>query len=517
MVIPGVMRKTGPGRQTLRAIYGGRGPVPKGPVAVVDIGSNSIRLVVYDCLDRAPLPLFNEKVLCGLGRGLSETGRLNPEGVEMARANLARFARLLSELRVDRVDVLATAAVRDAEDGAKFVKDIEKTMACTISILPGEEEARLAAYGVLSGMPGISGIVGDLGGGSLELVGIDNGALTQQVTLPLGPFRMGNKPHDEMAEAIDEILSKLDWLDYFNGRDFYPVGGAWRSIAKVQLAVSRHPLKVIHHHTVRTGELKDLVDLIAHQGGESLTKLPGVSKRRLDTLPYGALLFERLISRMKPARVVFSAYGLREGHLYSLLPESVRKLDPLLHAAAKVDARSAHWTRGDEICDWLDPLFIGEPSDAQRLRRAACLLSDIGAGEHPEYRAENAFLLALRSPVPGIDHAGRVFVATTLYARYGGKAGSGPTSDVISLLDEASVARAQVLGSALRLAHTLTGGATEVLRHSVLELEDKSVTLRLDESDAVLDGEVVRRRLDALARALDRPANTLIGFPAAAE
>lgn len=504
-------------RPALQAIYSGRGRIPQGNVAVIDIGSNSIRLVVYDSLDRTPLPVFNEKVLCGLGRGLAESGRLNPDGIGMAKRNIARFTRLLHELNVGRVDVLATAAVRDAEDGAQFVTDLEQMMGREITVLPGEEEARLAAFGVLSGMPEARGVVGDLGGGSLELVGLDAGALKQQVTLPLGPFRVGRKPKSEIKSAVDEILSELDWLDDFKGRDFYPVGGAWRSIAKVQLASSRHAIKVIHNHVVGTREIRRLVRLIAQQGGTSLAKLPGVSRRRLETLPYAALLMDRLLDRLRPGRVVFSAYGLREGHLFSLLPASVRKIDPLLHAAAKVDARSESWTSGDEIHAWLSPLFADESAEESRWRRAACLLSDVAAGEHPEYRAEHGFLLALRAPIPGINHAGRAFVATSLFVRYGGKLGSGPTTDVVGMMDERSLVCAQILGTGLRLAHTLTAGATGVLSNASLDLQAGSVTLRLGEADTELDGEVVRRRLDALARALDRPSETQVGFPAAAE
>jgi len=511
------MSNNRPRRPILQAIYGGRGRTPQGNVAVIDIGSNSIRLVVYDCLDRTPLPVFNEKVLCGLGRGLAETGHLNPDGIEMAKRNIARFTRLLHELNVGRVDVLATAAIRDAVDGAALVDDLQKTLGREVTILPGEDEARLAAYGVLSGFPDAHGVVGDLGGGSLELVGLNGGRLKEQVTLPLGPFRIGQKPRDETRKTIDSVFKGLDWLEEFRGRDFYPVGGAWRSIAKVQLASSRHPIKVIHNHTVGSREIRRLVRLIAQQGGSSLAKLPGVSKRRLETLPYAALLMDRLLDRLRPSRVVFSAYGLREGHLYSLLPASLQKVDPLLHAAGKVDARSEAWTNGDEIHTWLDPLFTGESVAESKLRRAACLLSDIASGEHPEYRAEHGYLLALRAPIPGIDHQGRAFVAASLFVRYGGKLGSGLTGAVVSMMEETSVTNAQILGTALRLAHTLTAGATGVLSKSSLGLKDGTVTLQLHEDDNVLDGDIVRRRLDALARALDRPSQTQVGFPAAAE
>jgi exopolyphosphatase/guanosine-5'-triphosphate,3'-diphosphate pyrophosphatase len=117
---------------------------------VVDIGSNSIRLVVFDRLSRAPWPLFNEKVLCGLGRGLEASGELNKNGVAMAISNLERFVRLAEGMEVGSLDMVATAAVRDAENGEAFVQEAERRCQRKIRVISGEEEARLSALGVAS-------------------------------------------------------------------------------------------------------------------------------------------------------------------------------------------------------------------------------------------------------------------------------------------------------------------------------------------------------------------------------
>ena len=159
-------------------------------VAVIDIGSNSLRLVVYDAPRRAAHTLLNEKVMCGLGRGLERTGRLNPEGVVQAKANLQRFVALARAAGAARIDVLATAAVRDAEDGADFVNDVEKRLSIRVRVLPGAEEGRLSALGVLAGIPDAAGVVGDLGGGSIELAAIGNGRVGSVATLPIGPLRL---------------------------------------------------------------------------------------------------------------------------------------------------------------------------------------------------------------------------------------------------------------------------------------------------------------------------------------
>ena len=168
-----------------------RGTARRGPVAVIDIGSNSLRLVIYDGVRRSPRTLVNEKVMCGLGRHLEATGKLDPDGVALARANLHRFVTLARDISVRRLDVLATAAVRDASDGRGFVADIERRHRLKVQILSGEQEGRLSAYGVLAGIPEAGGIVGDLGGGSAELVPVAGG---QPVSGPVHAYfnRGGN-------------------------------------------------------------------------------------------------------------------------------------------------------------------------------------------------------------------------------------------------------------------------------------------------------------------------------------
>lgn len=478
-------------------------------VGVIDIGSNSMRLVVYDGLTRAPIPLFNEKVMCGLGRTVEKTGRLDPGGVALALANLGRFCTILEGMQVERVDVVATAAVRDAADGADFVREVEGCTGLGVRVVPGPEEARLSAMGVLSGMPAADGLMGDLGGGSLEVVGIEAGMIGPEapVTLPLGPLRLieaaGGK-WDKAARMVDQHLDAVDWLAAYRGRMLYPVGGSWRALAKLHMEHAKHPLHIIHHYAVDAAPLRDFLAILSRQSRSSLEKMSGVSRRRADTLPYAALVMERLLRRVEPAQVVFSAYGLREGLLFDLLSARERREDPLLEACAGVARRLGRFGTADALAGWTAPLFPGEDEGTVRLRQAACLLSDLGWAEHPDYRAEHAFLRVLRMPFAGVDHAQRAWLALTCYVRYAGRADEAPTAAARSLLDEAEVARAVVLGQALRLAQTLTGGVAGLLQRTSLSLDDGVLTLVLPEDSRVLVGDVVQRRLDALAKTFRR-------------
>ena len=477
-------------------------------VAVVDIGSNSIRLVVFDRPSRSPLPVFNEKVLCGLGRGIATTGRLNDAGVELALANLLRFVRLAQTMQVRRLDLLATAAVREAANGAEFVSEVERRCGVPVQVLSGEEEARFSALGVVAGIPGADGLMGDLGGGSLELVALDKGVLGGHITLPLGPLRlMENAVGDrEAARAtIDAQLDRVPWLTDLRGRAFYPVGGAWRTLARIHMEQVRYPLHVIHHYAIARRQAEDLARVIGRLGKRSLASMSGLSRRRIETLPFAALLLERLLRRLRPERIVFSAHGLREGHLFSQIPPGEQDQDPLLAACAEIAATESRFgAPGPLLQEWIAPLFPQEGPAEHRLRLAICQLSDIAWREHPDYRASQAYMRILRLPVSGIDHFDRAAAAFTIAIRYGGNADASEMQPVRALLSEDAKRRATVMGLALRLAYSLSGGTPELMRRTGLTLTKDAVTLMLPNGNGVMLGEAVQRRLEALGRALNR-------------
>ncbi|HVG81979.1 MAG TPA: Ppx/GppA family phosphatase [Methylomirabilota bacterium] len=480
----------------------------RGRVAVVDIGSNSIRLVVFDELKRAPFPLFNEKVMCGLGRGLERTGELNADGVALALDNLGRFVTLADVMGAERIDLLATAAVRDAANGPDFVRKAEKACKRRIRVLSGEEEARLSAMGVLMGMPQATGVMGDLGGGSLELVAIERGRLGAHATLPLGPLRLAEAAGEDMrkaADLVDAALQPLGWLGDMKGEIFHPVGGAWRTLARIHMEQTGYPLHVIQDYRVARRDMEDMARLIASMGRKSLARLVDVARRRLEALPFAALVLERVLKVARPATVAFSAFGLREGHIYDLLSPAERARDPLLSMCEDMaEAFGRFGSPGDALEAWTGPLFSKEQLEQARLRRAVCELSDFAWREHPDYRAAHAMNQALHLPLFGVDHAGRCFLALALYVRYGGSAEQGAAALPRGLIEPDRRDDAITLGLALRLAYGITGAAPELLRHARLQLEDGRLTLALEPQWRILAGEAVRRRLDALGRVLKR-------------
>ncbi|SDF82327.1 exopolyphosphatase / guanosine-5'-triphosphate,3'-diphosphate pyrophosphatase [Limimonas halophila] len=485
------------------------GTAPRGGrVAVVDIGSNSIRLVVFDRLACAPIPVFNEAVQCGLGRGLDRTGRLNEDGIAAALQNLTRFARLATAMGVARFDLLATAAVRDAENGAAFVAEVERCCQARVTVLSGTAEARLSGLGVMAGTPGAAGITGDLGGGSLELVRIADGAIQEITTLPLGPIRLmelaGSSRKAAMAE-IDRHLDTVDWLGAHAGETFYPVGGAWRALARVHMEQSDFPLHVIHGYTLPRATAAETARVISQMSSASVSKLKAVPKKRRETMPYAALVLYRVLKRMRPAQVRFSAFGLREGHIFDLLPAAEQARDPLLAAASRLAAEEGRFgDLGPALEAWTRPLVPDETAEEARLRQAACHLADIAWREHPDYRQRQALDRILRLPPLAMDHQERAFLAYTVYIRYGGKRGRPEPQTARQLMTERQIARAEVLGLALRLGITVSGGVGSILEKAALRVHDATIAVALPEDGSVVPGDALHRRLKRLAKATGR-------------
>jgi exopolyphosphatase/guanosine-5'-triphosphate,3'-diphosphate pyrophosphatase len=476
-----------------------------GPVAVIDIGSNSLRLVLYDAIDRAPLALFNEKVLCGLGRDLETSGRLSRDGVARALANVERFVALARAAGAVRLDLIATAAVRDAADGPAFVREIERRCGVAVSVIPGSAEGRLSAFGTVSGIPDADGVMADMGGGSVELVPLDRGTPGNADTLPIGPLRLeayaGNEKR--LREAVDGRIATLPWLrPQGRGRSFYLVGGALRALARIHMEQTHYPLHVIQHYTIARAEAEAFLEVAGRMSRKSLEKIASVSKSRAETVPLAAFVLGRLVRAIEPRQIVFSAYGLREGHIFDLLSETERLQDPLLVACRRFGGLVRRFGADqEELFAWAAPVFPESPR--RRLLHAAALLSDIAWADHPDYRADQAFLRVLQMPVGGLDHAGRVFLATAIHARYGGDADAAVKAATEVLLPEEERAAARAFGLALRLGYTLSGGAPHLLERARLALDDRSIVLSVPD-EAAFRGEAVQRRLDALGRALGR-------------
>jgi exopolyphosphatase/guanosine-5'-triphosphate,3'-diphosphate pyrophosphatase len=481
--------------------------------AVVDLGSNSVRLVIYEGDARNPVQIFNEKAVLRLARGMAKTGQLDDAAMAQAETVLHRYAAIARAMQAVPVDVLATSAVRDAANGVAFVeKMMRHNPELRIKILSGAEEAVLSAEGVVCGIPGANGILADLGGGSLELIRLDAGKIGQSVTLPVGVIRLADRSGEDLTKARAIVTSELEAVAFANeaaGKDLYVSGGAFRALARIHIAQTSYPLNMVHHYTIGREEARDLAGVISEAGRKLIERMPGVPRRRIEDLPYAAIILRRLLRATGAARVVFSANGLREGWYTRMLPAAIRAEDPLLAAARDLARGSIRDFRlPPALLTWTAPLFAVETAPQARLREAACWLSDVGSHEHPEYRAEQAFLRVLRQAGIGLDHHARAFLALTTALRYEAPPDAAFLSPARTLLDMHATRRAETLGIALRLAYTLSAGTPQLLAGTALHLSAGRLTLNLAAANGVFAGEAVLRRLERLAQMLGVEAET---------
>jgi exopolyphosphatase/guanosine-5'-triphosphate,3'-diphosphate pyrophosphatase len=474
------------------------------PVGVIDIGSNSVRLVIYEKLARNPILLFNEKVMCGLGRHIAVSGRLDEEGMARALKALERFRAVCAGLRVVHIEAVATAAAREADNADDFIARASEKLGSPIRVLSGEDEARLAAEGVICGLPGADGIVGDLGGGSLEIVEVANHSHARATSLPLGPLRLMDaspgRPEDLRA-YLDEILKAVGWLDAGHGRSLYAVGGIWRTFGHIHLGRTGHPINILHDYAITAGEAVELAGFLARQSRRSLTSIPEMSRRRVEAMPYGALVLERLVRLSGVRRVVLSAFGLREGIIFSRLSAARRRTDPLIEFASETGLRKSRSPgHAAELDRWLDGFFgVGEAPADRRLREAAAHMADIAWRQHPDYRASLAYQQMLTAPVAGINHAERAWLALSIFARYGGRTDDPQVAPISALLPSGRADQALALGTAMRIGFTLSGAAVGILPQTRLERRGGDALLSVPPAQQHLFGEEVQKRLAALA------------------
>jgi exopolyphosphatase / guanosine-5'-triphosphate,3'-diphosphate pyrophosphatase len=487
-------------------------------IGIIDLGSNSLRLAVFERHGAALFPLLNEKVMCGLARGLTTTGRLNRDGVALALVNLQRFVALARAIGIDHLTVLATAAVRDAADGPAFADQVERRCDVPVAVIEGAEEARLAAIGVRAGLPEADGIVGDLGGGSVELIRVgpnlpgaaeNASGLRRGVSLPLGPLRLaeiGDSPRS-VSEAVERMLATTPIAGAGRGKDLYLVGGAARAIARLHMEHSHYPLHIVHGYTITRSEAESFFDIIGRLSRKSLERITTISRKRLEVVPLAALILRRLITLIAPRQIVFSAYGLREGYAATMASQGESSGDPLIAACAAIArGQSRFEPDGDLLLRWTAPLFPELPRPARRLHLAACWLGDIAWSEHPDYRAQEAFNRSLRLPLAAISHPERVFVASVLHTRYGGDASDPIRELTLPLIDPDAAGELRILGSALRLAFALTGGCVGLLSQTRIEREPGRLVLEVPAGEHLFVGETVQRRLDSVGRAIGAAA-----------
>ncbi|MCV2888879.1 Ppx/GppA family phosphatase [Ruegeria aquimaris] len=482
-------------------------------IGVVDVGSNSVRMVVFDGAARSPAYFYNEKIMCALGAGLSESGRLNPEGRVRALAALRRFQHLAGDLDLPPLAAVATAAVREAEDGRAFCDEVLRETGLKIQVIDGDEEARLSAQGVLLGWPGAYGLICDIGGSSMELAEIANNQVGRRVTSPLGPLKLrdikggrkGRKAH--IKQVMGELKAQLG-----PQRDrLFLVGGSWRAIARIDMLRRNYPLKVLHEYRMTVRDVHETVKFIENSDLEKLRSKTGLSSSRISLVPYAIDVLTRLIRDFKPKDIAISSYGIREGLLFEQMPQRLRDRDPLIEASYFAEAKDARLPGfGKQLFEFVMPLFKSAPPAQVRLIKAACLLHDVSWRAHPDYRAEICFDNVTRANLGGLKHSERVFIGLALQHRYKNKREGNRFDPIYALLDERSQTQAETLGKAMRFGAMLWLKRDARMGRLTWFPKKRRLELHLPKEAAALFGEVAEARFQSLVSALGATSEVFI-------
>ncbi len=476
-------------------------------VGVIDVGSNSVRLVVFDGAARSPAYFYNEKIMCALGAGLSQTGHLNPEGRKRAISAIRRFAALAEGMGIPPLTAVATAAVREASDGQDFREDVLRETGIKIWIIDGKEEARLSAQGVLLGWPGSYGLVCDIGGSSMELADLAEGRVGRRVTSALGPLKLREIKGGKKAvkEFVRETMERLhDEMGNETGMRLFLVGGSWRAIARVDMERRNYPLTVLHEYRMSSRQIAKTAEYIRKSDLQDLRNRSNISDSRMSLVPLASVVLKELMRTFKPKDVAVSSYGIREGMLYEQMPRELRERDPLVEACRFAEAKDARLPGfGRVLYDFVKPLFPRANWQRKRIIKAACLLHDVSWRAHPDYRAEVTFDNATRANLGGLKHYERVLLGLALMNRYTSKTANSRFDPLFAMLEDAQIKEAEILGKAMRLGAMLWITADEQPGTLKWNSKTRELTLKLTEHARPLFGEVAEQRFAGLVSAMD--------------
>ncbi len=474
-------------------------------VGVIDVGSNSVRLVVFDGAARSPAYFYNEKVMAGLGAGLGETGRLNPEGRVRALAALRRFAALAKAMKVSPLTTVATAAVREAADGDEFQREVRRATGLRLNIITGEEEARLSAQGVLLGWPEAEGIICDIGGSSMELAEVSGGKVGDRVSTALGPLKLRDIKGGPKAirNHAGKVLDKLA-RSFARNQRLYLVGGSWRAIARIDMERRDYPLTVLHEYRMTPEQAQETVRYIEGHPIEALRAKTGIGAERMELVPVAAQVLHALVTALKPAAIDVSSYGIREGMLYEQMPAKLRARDPLIEACRFAEQSGARIPGfGKKLYGFIEPLFPATPPERLRIVKAACLLHDVSWRAHPDYRHEVCFDNATRANLGGLNHHERVFLGLALLHRYRNSRAGTRFEPLFQLLSDPEKQEAEAVGKAMRFGAMFSAEALDELAAFAYDPAAARLELVLRPAAEPLYGEVAAARLQSLAKTMN--------------
>ena len=473
-------------------------------IGIIDIGSNSIRLVVFDGPKRSPLYLYNEKVFFRLGMQSFGKKAFDTATTKAVSRIINRYVAICRNMEINKIIMFGTSALREASNSDVLVEVIRKNTNIRVDVISGEKEAFYAAQGILLGFPNAEGIICDLGGNSVEFANICKRVIAECNSTLLGPLaitKLENKIEDIDRYIRKQLLGAVN-ANTAKDKPFFLIGGSWRAIAKIHMQRTKYPLKIIQGYKVKSKKIKKTLEFI--QDSSFITKYDeiNISADRLELLPLSARLLEIIIDELQIKTLTFSSFGVREGFLYHNLSDAEKKKDPLIEAAKFFEKKETRFPNmSKHTFKWISPLYENLPRKTKRVILAATKLHDIAWIAHPDYKMEMCLELVTRSNISGLSHKERVFLAMILLFRHKAKPEKVFNSKLFKIVSKKKRKIALVIGKGLKLASTFFGEKS-LFDKIDFRLKAHEVELCFQSKIDFVNGEVVERRIQELNKAL---------------
>jgi exopolyphosphatase/guanosine-5'-triphosphate,3'-diphosphate pyrophosphatase len=473
-------------------------------IGIIDIGSNSIRLVVFDGPKRSPLYLYNEKVFFRLGLQSFGGKPFGSNTLEAVSHIIKRYVAICRNMEISKIIMFGTSALREASNSNVLVESIREKTNVDVDIISGEKEAFYAAQGILLGFPNAEGVICDLGGNSVEFANIRKNVVTECNSVLLGPLTIKNLG-EKCKNLDDHMKNQLATITNFNGvknKSFFLIGGSWRAIAKIHMQRIKYPLKIIQGYKVESKKLKKTLEFIQESSFLTKSDEMNISLGRLELLPQAARLLKIIIDEFEIKVLTFSSFGVREGLIYEHLSVAEKKRDPLIEAAKFFEKKETRFPKmSKHTFNWISPLYENLPPKTKRVILAATKLHDIAWIAHPDYKTEMCLEIVTRSNISGISHQERVFLAMILLFRHKAKPEKIFNSKLFKIVPKKKRKIALVIGKGLRLASTFFGEKS-LLNKIEFRLRANEVDLCFQSKMDSINGEIVEKRIQELNKAL---------------
>ena len=475
--------------------------------AVIDLGSNSIRMLIYEDFEKSQIPIFNEKAVCSLGNSLELTGKLDPLGVQYSISVLERFKNILNNSKVNSVNIFATAAVRDAKDGPYFKSVVEKIFDNEIEVLTGEQEAERSALGVILGFEKVNGIVADLGGGSLELAKVKNGVIEKKASLPIGILRLFNRPKKKKSKKISDIisenLSSVNWLKKTKVKNLYVVGGVWRTLLKADIFLKKYPLNVLHQYQLTGEDALSLCHRLDDKKKLSSLKVDQITKSRTNYVPIATNILKQLLLLTAPEKLLCSISGVREGTLITKSGYKLTEQDLLDNFIEYSAFRTGDYGENYlKYYNFIKDIFSDNENFPTRLLKPTCSLSNMDWGLGAYQKAELVFAQILNTPALSLSHSDRIKIALAGFWRHC-SVKYYPDRDYVSLLSNNEILIARQVGAALRLASGIAAISTIFLDNLSLTKKGNTIIFSVPNQHSQIVTKSVQKRLKSLSKEMD--------------